>query len=187
MGTRNSIIKHQLPANKKDRIYFLSRIVGSYYAAKNYAVFKEVGLPKLNSSYRFGCKRADILCLNSKDEVIILETKSSWEDYKSDKKWSYYLDWCNKFYFVADSELANRMKEDLDNKDVGIISVSEDIFFLKNARKRSPEILEENLIKLHKAIIFRASSFRADGSINQFSQFYPPKFISSWQLKSCNQ
>lgn len=105
MGTRNSIIKHQLPANKKDRIYFLSRIVGSYYAAKNYAVFKEVGLPKLNSSYRFGCKRADILCLNSKDEVIILETKSSWEDYKSDKKWSYYLDWCNKFYFVADSGL----------------------------------------------------------------------------------
>lgn len=109
MGARNSIIKHQLPANKKDRIYFLSRVVGSYYAAKNYAVFKEVGLPKLNSSYRFGCKRADILCLNSKDEVIILETKSSWEDYKSDKKWPYYLDWCNKFYFVAGNELANRI------------------------------------------------------------------------------
>ena len=181
MGIRNSIIKHQLPANKKDRIYFISRIVGSYYAAKNYAVFKEV------SSYRFGCKRADILCLNTKDEVIILETKSSWEDYKSDKKWPYYLDWCNKFYFVADSELANRIKEDLDNKDVGIISVSEDIFFIKNARKRSPEILKENLTKLHKAIIFRASSFRGNGSVNMFSQFYPPKFISSWELKSCNQ
>ncbi len=92
-----------------------------------------------------------------------------------------------KVNIVSSSKYKNRIKEDLDNKDVGIISVSEDIFFIKNARKRSPEILKENLTKLHKAIIFRASSFRGNGSVNMFSQFYPPKFISSWELKSCNQ
>lgn len=185
MGIRNNIIKYSIPANKKDKVYFISRIVGAYYASKNYAVFKEVGLPKINSSYRFGCKRADILCINTKNEVIILETKSSWEDYRTDKKWPYYLNWCNKFYFVAEAKVASKIKEDLTNKDVGIISVSEntEISFIKNARKRNPDSLTNNMIKLYKAIIFRASSFRSDGSLNRLSQFFPPKFIRLADLR----
>lgn len=163
--------------NKKEEIYYISRIVGSYYARKNYAVFKEIGLPKTTSKYRYGSKRADILCINSKNEIIILETKSSWQDYKTDNKWKYYLDWCNKFYFVAQSEIANKIKEDISDKTVGVISIKEgDVFFIKNARKRDPECLKNYIEKIYKAIIFRSSSFRRNGYLNLYSQFYPPHY-----------
>lgn len=187
MGIRNKIERKPFPENKREKIFYISRLIGSYYASKNYAVFKEIGLPKVYSDRRYGSKRADILCINSKDEVIILETKSSWQDYKTDNKWEHYLDWCHKFYFVAEDSLASRIKEDLKNKEVGVIAIKvgayeDKPFFIKNAKRREPELLSHNLKKLYKAIIFRSSSFRMNGCVNLYSQFYPPHYISAHNL-----
>jgi hypothetical protein len=47
-------------------------------------------------------RRADICGINEKGEIIILEVKSSIEDFKSDNKWHEYKDYCDYFYFALD-------------------------------------------------------------------------------------
>lgn len=55
--------------------------------------FKEVHLsPSL---------RADVLSMNWDDKVVIVEVKSSKEDFKTDSKWKDYLEYCDYFYFLC--------------------------------------------------------------------------------------
>ena len=37
------------------------------------------------------------------DEIWIVECKSSQKDFKSDKKWQNYLDWCDRFFWAVDA------------------------------------------------------------------------------------
>lgn len=46
-------------------------------------------------------KRADVIGYKN-GHVIIIEVKASLEDYKRDKKWKQYLNWCDRFYFLGD-------------------------------------------------------------------------------------
>lgn len=56
--------------------------------------------------------RADVAALGPKGEIWIVECKSSIADFRSDKKWRGYLDWCDAFYFAAPTELAEILPED---------------------------------------------------------------------------
>jgi hypothetical protein len=44
-------------------------------------------------------RRADVLAIGSKGDIVIVETKSGVEDYVVDFKWPDYLDFCDAFYF----------------------------------------------------------------------------------------
>ena len=44
-------------------------------------------------------RRVDLVIINEKGWIIIIEIKSSPEDFLSDKKWSEYIDWADQFYF----------------------------------------------------------------------------------------
>ena len=57
-----------------------------------YAVLSEFRLPN--------GRRADIVAIDVKGLVTIVEIKSSVEDFRSDKKWSEYLPFCDAFYFA---------------------------------------------------------------------------------------
>ncbi|HEY4623149.1 MAG TPA: MmcB family DNA repair protein [Solibacillus sp.] len=46
-------------------------------------------------------KRADVIGYNE-EKIIIIEVKSSKEDYRQDQKWTEYLPYCNEFYFFLD-------------------------------------------------------------------------------------
>ncbi len=46
-------------------------------------------------------RRADVLALDRTGEVLIVEIKSSVEDYRADHKWRDYLAWCDRFYFCV--------------------------------------------------------------------------------------
>ena len=46
-------------------------------------------------------RRADLMALGKKGEVIIFEIKSSVADFKSDSKWHEYKDYCDQFYFAT--------------------------------------------------------------------------------------
>lgn len=48
-----------------------------------------------------GGRRADLIALSQNGEITIIEIKSSIEDFKSDNKWSDYLDHCDKFFFAT--------------------------------------------------------------------------------------
>jgi hypothetical protein len=58
-----------------------------------YAPLAEVGLPN--------GRRADLMGLGPKGEVVIVEVKSSPEDYLCDRKWGDYLPYCDSFFFAV--------------------------------------------------------------------------------------
>jgi hypothetical protein len=46
-------------------------------------------------------RRADIFCVGPAGELVIVETKSSIEDWRVDSKWPDYLDWCDLLYVAV--------------------------------------------------------------------------------------
>lgn len=46
-------------------------------------------------------RRADIMAVGATGELVIVEVKSSIEDWRVDQKWPDYLDWCDQLYFAV--------------------------------------------------------------------------------------
>ncbi|NVK19877.1 MAG: MmcB family DNA repair protein [Methylocystaceae bacterium] len=49
-------------------------------------------------------RRVDVIGLNKKGEIYIIEIKSGLEDFRSDQKWPEYLDFCDYFAFAVDED-----------------------------------------------------------------------------------
>jgi hypothetical protein len=64
--------------------------------AMGYAPLLEVGLPN--------GRRADLMALSPKGQIVICEVKSGIEDYRADHKWGEYLPFCDAFYFAVAPE-----------------------------------------------------------------------------------
>ncbi|UTW58664.1 MmcB family DNA repair protein [Kordiimonas sp. SCSIO 12603] len=47
-------------------------------------------------------RRVDILGLNKRGGLVVVEVKSGLSDFRSDTKWQEYLDYCEEFYFAVD-------------------------------------------------------------------------------------
>jgi hypothetical protein len=50
-------------------------------------------------------RRADVMALSPKGTLWIVEIKSSINDFRSDRKWTEYYDFCDRFYFAISPEL----------------------------------------------------------------------------------
>lgn len=74
----------------------VTRGVGRLFQALNYAPLLEVGLPN--------GRRADVMAIGPRGQIAIVEVKSSIEDYRVDRKWGDYLDYCDAFYFAVAPE-----------------------------------------------------------------------------------
>lgn len=61
-----------------------------------YAPLAEVGLPN--------GRRADLMALGPKGEIVIVEVKSCLEDFRTDGKWTEYAPYCDAFYFAVAPE-----------------------------------------------------------------------------------
>lgn len=61
-----------------------------------YAALAEVTLPN--------ARRADLLAISPRGELFIAEVKSSVEDFRVDRKWRDYLDFCDRFAFAVAPE-----------------------------------------------------------------------------------
>jgi len=47
-------------------------------------------------------RRADLIGLDKRGEIVIVEVKTSAADFRGDAKWPEYLDHCDRFYFAVD-------------------------------------------------------------------------------------
>jgi len=47
--------------------------------------------------------RVDVMALGPKGEIWVVECKSSRADFRADRKWQGYLDWCDRFFWAVDS------------------------------------------------------------------------------------
>ncbi|MDO1559440.1 DNA repair putative endonuclease MmcB [Brevundimonas sp. 2R-24] len=65
-------------------------------AAMGHGPLTEVRLPN--------GRRADVMALGAKGELIICEVKSSREDFTTDRKWVEYAPFCDAFYFAVAPE-----------------------------------------------------------------------------------
>ena len=71
----------------------LARGVGRALAQRGYATLTEVSLAN--------GRRADVMGLGRAGELVIVEVKSSLQDFRSDAKWPEYREFCDRFYFVV--------------------------------------------------------------------------------------
>ena len=65
---------------------------------RSFAAHGLVSLPEF--TLRSG-RRADLVCLDAKSRITIVEIKSSIEDFRTDQKWPDYLEFCDYFYFAV--------------------------------------------------------------------------------------
>jgi hypothetical protein len=61
-----------------------------------YAPLLEVGLPN--------GRRADVMALGPRGDIVICEVKSGIEDYRVDRKWGEYAPFCDAFFFAVAPE-----------------------------------------------------------------------------------
>ncbi|PZQ11246.1 MAG: DNA repair protein MmcB-related protein [Ancylobacter novellus] len=87
----------------------LARGVCRYFAAAGYGCLLETPL-------RSG-RRADVMALGPKGEVVIVEIKSGPQDFRTDRKWRDYAEFCDRFYFAVGSDFP----QPLIPVDVGLI------------------------------------------------------------------
>ena len=76
-----------------------------FLSAKGYRVLSEFALPNK--------KRVDIIGINLKKEIVIVEVKSNKNGIKLDKKWKNYLNYCNYFYFACSEKLNLNFSENI--------------------------------------------------------------------------
>ena len=69
-----------------------------------YAPLAEVTLPN--------GRRADLMALGPRGELVIVEVKSGIEDYRVDRKWHEYLPYCDRFAFAVAPEFPREILPD---------------------------------------------------------------------------
>jgi hypothetical protein len=69
-----------------------------------YAPLLEVGLPN--------GRRADVMALGRKGDIVICEVKSGVEDYRVDRKWPEYAPYCDAFFFAVAAEFPQTLLPD---------------------------------------------------------------------------
>lgn len=100
----------------KPSVTELRDVVTNYFTEKCMVVNHELGL------CRGGRFRADVTALSMKGELTIVEIKSSVADFRSDKKWHNYLQYCNRLYFCMNAAVYRKVADKIP-KGVGVILV----------------------------------------------------------------
>jgi hypothetical protein len=85
-----------LTLSRPETTHAVTRGAARLFVALGYAPLMEVGLPN--------GRRADIMALGPRGEIAIAEVKSGLDDYRTDRKWGAYLDYCDAFYFAVSPE-----------------------------------------------------------------------------------
>lgn len=80
-------------------------------------LFLDMGCAVLTEMRLANGRRADIMAIDPKGSLTLVEIKSCQLDYVTDHKWPEYLDWCDAFYFAVDCDFP----QNLIPSDTGLI------------------------------------------------------------------
>jgi len=105
-------------------------------------LLRELGWECLSEVTLSNSRRVDLMGINRKGEIIVVEVKSSLTDYQTDTKWEEYLDFCDYFYFAVNGEFPiDRLPESvgkiISDKFGGAIILDSQLSKLNGARRRS--------------------------------------------------
>ena len=77
----------------------------------------DLGFASLTEVTLSNWRRADVMALGLKGEIVIVEVKSCLQDYATDQKWPEYAPYCDRFFFAVDCDFPQEHIPD----DVGLI------------------------------------------------------------------
>ena len=66
--------------------------------------FHEFGYASLTEFTLRSGRRVDVIAVDPGGTIAIVEIKSSVEDFRADRKWHEYLDFCDQFFFAVPAE-----------------------------------------------------------------------------------
>lgn len=67
-------------------------------------MFAELGLASLTEVGLANGRRADLMAVGQRGEIVIVEVKSCLQDFRTDQKWPEYAPYCDRFYFAIDCD-----------------------------------------------------------------------------------
>jgi hypothetical protein len=139
----------------------IRQIVSKIFVARRFAVHYEVTLDRKCTL------RADLVATNTKPYIIVCEVKSSAADFRSDKKWHKYLDYCDQLYFAMSSRTYARVITEIP-KGVGIYVVDNRTLEVKlcGASKKQPVPIDNQLSVLTRCS-YRAASEKRSSRKNE--------------------
>lgn len=104
-----SVLQIDLVFSRPETTLSVTRGAARLMVDLGYAPLLEVGLPN--------GRRADVMALGPRGDIIICEVKSGIEDYRVDRKWGEYGPFCDAFYFAV----APEFPQDILPDDPGLI------------------------------------------------------------------
>lgn len=85
-----------ITVSRPETTQVVTRGAARLLVALDYAPVGEVCLPN--------GRRADLMALGPRGDLVIVEVKSGPEDYLADRKWGEYLPYCDAFFFAVAPE-----------------------------------------------------------------------------------
>lgn len=104
-----SVLQIDLVFSRPETTLSVTRGAARLMVDLGYAPLLEVGLPN--------GRRADVMALGPRGDIVICEVKSGIEDYRVDRKWGEYGPFCDAFYFAV----APQFPQDILPDDPGLI------------------------------------------------------------------
>ena len=122
----------------------------SYFLKRGFSCFVELGVAA------FGRFRADVICLNLRGEVVLVEVKSCPQDYRTDHKWPMYRQYANKAYFCMTEQTFEKLepteRENWRRENFGVLVLDSKTGYLKVAINCRRQPMQK---EMKKQLIFR--------------------------------
>lgn len=125
-------------------------------------LFLRLGIPVLSELPLADGRRADLVGISRKNEVIIVEIKSSIEDLKADHKWQDYRVHCDRLYFASHSGVP----AELFPPDCGfILADGFDGYIMRNApeHRMSPATRKALMLRFSRVAARRLTKAELEG------------------------
>jgi len=116
--------------------------------------------------------RVDVMALGPKGEIWIIECKSSRADFQTDKKWTGYLEWCDRYFWAVDEAFPT----DLLPEGTGLIiadSYDAEIIRMGPEDRLAPARRKKLIHKFARHAALRLHAFRHPG-VSAFSGPFDP-------------
>ena len=128
----------------------IARGTSRYLRALRCAVVAEIPLPD--------GRRADLMALDPRGGITIVEVKSCLNDFRTDQKWEDYRQWCDRFFFAVDARFPQEHIPD----ECGLIVA--DRFDAEALRQPPEHRLDASRRKAVTLRFARCAAFRLHGS-----------------------
>lgn len=114
---------------RKELTKHLTLAGAMHLAKKGFGAFTEIAIAEENKWQK---KRVDIIGVNLKGRITIIEVKSCHADFMSDRKFPEYLPYCHKMYFlVADTKWMEPHYQHLRSLGIGVMLLDPETGFVK--------------------------------------------------------